>query len=213
MYRYLLLFLLCAVYTVSDGQQAGSGYPFQEKVDVKVSLIQDSMLSVFVEGFEWKIEYIDKNRKDCSRVFKSANTRRFLQKDAREEVLAMSIDLANTGSLNGLLRLIGREFDDRIGNDTFQLLKKYLPDTGLVFHICGYRGRNTAALEALYLWDAPVRSWQIGVLVSIRNASARILMDDIPCLGGIQLDIDNMKTRVKQNELLARLLDPEIYCQ
>ena len=181
---------------------------------VTLILSQDSILSVLLENQNCRIEYVDKNRKDFLQFFKASPSKLLpANKGPGQRIRYFYCDISEINtSINGIFHKINLEFSNISENDTYTLIKTYLPDTAVEYHIYGYKGKYSASVEALYFWESPLRAWKIGVDISIRSNNARTIIDNTLCLASKYPEADFRKVKLQQRELLMRMNDSDIFC-
>ena len=230
----LVVFILCAIVFSphrSFGQDDKILQVDKGKVYITATWSIDSVLQIVIVNANWRLDYVQKNTpyhielveaadpQDSSAVPKSKHkTGHTATADDHHisEQLTRSfyVDISGITSVNGILRTINTEYRNimQIEDDDYKLVKNFLPDTATEYYVDGYKGRSTAALEALYLWGAPLRDWSVGFAVSIHNREAKNVLSSILCMGPTDTELGVKKIKIRQADLLEKMSDSDMFC-
>lgn len=202
------------------------------KVYITATWSIDSVLQIVIVNANWRLDYVQKNTpyhielveladpQDSTAASKSKhkNAHPATAADGHHvsEQLTRSfyVDVSGITSVNGILRTINTEYRNimQIEDDDYRLIKNFLPDTAAEYYVDGYKGKSTAALEALYLWGAPLRDWSVGFAVSIHNREAKNVLSSMLCMGPSDTELGVKKIKIRQADLLEKMSDSDMFC-
>jgi hypothetical protein len=202
------------------------------KVFITATWSIDSVLQIVILNANWRLDYVQKNtpyhielvelpdaQQDSTAPkskHKTAHTGTGTADNHVSEQLTRSfyVDVSSITSVNGIFRTINTEYRNimQIDDDDYHLIKNMLPDTAAEYYVDGYKGRSTAALEALYLWGAPLRDWTVGFAVSIHNREAKNVLSSILCMNPTDSELGVKKIKLRQSNLLEKMSDSDMFC-
>ena len=202
----------------------------KSKVFVSTTSYSDSLVKVAIINADWRLDYVQRTAPShadipaCATAHDSTASR---SKHKMGRVMAAAeyhhvteplthsfyISIPGTASINGIFDIINREYSivDQSGGG-FPLIRHFLPDTAAEYYVDGYKGNNSASLEVMYLWGAPLRDWTLGFSLSIRDREARKVLSTITCMGPDETEFEVRKIRIRQSSLLSIMSYKDMFC-
>jgi hypothetical protein len=235
MKKQAFIFLILLFHHLAFGQDYRILQKDKGKLFISTTRSGDSMLEIAIINADWRLDYVQKN---CAYyynnkmkveygspseplAYRSKHRMAHIATSAEEhharEPLTHTfyVDISDTISVNGIFRLINEQYLTvvQMGDDNFKLIKNFLPDSAAEYYVDGYKGSNSAAVEIMYLWGAPLRGWSVGCAVSVHNREARKVLNSILCMGPDDTELEARKIKLRQSNLLAIMSYTDMFCQ
>jgi len=192
----------------------------KSKVFVSTSSSIDSVVKVAIINADWRLDYVKRmapshtDRAACSGqhdsiVCKSKHKIGHIMAAAEYHHMAeptthsFYVSISGNTNVNGILNQINYEY---------RLIPELLPDTATEYYVDGYKGNNSASLEVMYLWGAPLKDWSIGFSVSIHDREARKVLSTITCMGPDETEFEVRKIRIRQSSLMSIMSYKDMFC-
>lgn len=233
MKKQAIIFLVLLLHHLAFGQDYRILQKDKGKLFISTTRSGDSMLEVAIINADWRLDYVQKNFSYYNNKMKveyggppeplvSKSKHRFAhiamsaeEHHAKQLTHTFYVDISNTTSVNGIFRLINEEYRTftQMGDDNYKLIKNFLPDSAAEYYVDGYKGSNSAAIEIIYLWGAPLRGWSVGFAVSVHDREARKVLNSILCMGPDDTELEARKIKIRQSNLLAIMSYTDMFCQ
>ena len=203
----------------------------KSKVFVSTTSSSDSVVKVAIINADWRLDYVKRtapshtDRAACSGqhdsiVCKSKHKIGHIRAVAEYHHMvepsthSFYVSISNTMSVNGIFNTINSEYRIvmQMNDDDYKLIRNFLPDTVTEYYVDGYQGNNSASLEVMYLWGAPLKDWSIGFSVSIHDREARKVLSTITCMGPDETEFEVRKIRIRQSNLISIMSYKDMFC-
>jgi hypothetical protein len=229
----LILIILLSLYW-SFGQDYRVLQKDKNKLFISTIRSGDSILQVAIIHADWRLDYVQKNfsRRTVKMEYGDPQDSATLKPKHKighigiaasgddhhgkeQMVHSFYVDMENSKSVNEIFKLINNEYRSvtQMDDDNYRLIKNFLPDSAAEYYVDAYKGSNTAAIEVIYLWGAPLRGWQVGFAVSVHDREARKVLNGMLCMGPNDTELGVRKIRIRQANLLEVMSYSDMFCQ
>jgi len=204
----------------------------KSKVFVSTTSSSDSVLKVAIINADWRLDYVKRtapshtDRSACigqhdSTLCKSKHKGGHIMAAAENHHMveptthSFYVSISGNTNVNSILNQINYEYRNTIptAEADYKLISELLPDTATEYYVDGYKGNNSASLEVMYLWGAPLKDWSIGFSVSIHDREARKVLSTITCMGPDETEFEVRKIRIRQSSLISIMSYKDMFCQ
>lgn len=198
----------------------------KNKIFVTTSKTSDSTLLVAIVNAYWRLDFVQKTcLYNVSSDFQDSavcKTRRKLvhintpyhHNNTNPFTHSFYTDISTNMSVNEVIMLVNNEYRNimQIGDADYKLIKNFLPDTAVEYYVDGYKGKNSATLEVMYLWGAPLKGWSTGFSISLHDREARKVLSSIMCMNENEGELEVRKIKIRQSSLLAVMSYANMFC-
>jgi len=203
----------------------------KNKIFVSITRSSDSLVQIVAIHADWRLDYYEKNipyrirTVEYTEVPDSASRPKHKYAHiasltdihhSREQLTrSFYMDISAMPTVNEIFRSINNEYRNvmQIDDQDYSLIRNLLPDSAAEYYVDGYKGANTAALDVVYTWGAPMRDWSVAFALSIHDIEAKKVLSSILCMGPNETELTARKIRIRQANLLAVMSYSDMFCQ
>jgi hypothetical protein len=193
------------------------------KLFITATKSNDNKLQVAIFNADWRLDYVEGNT-PCHIAKAEGDSVSSIAKHRigpsaenhhgnAQWTRSFYVDISGSTNVNEILQKVNSEYRNimHLGDD-YKLIKYALPDSAAEYYVHGYKGNNTAAVEVLYLWGAPLRDWSVGFTVSVHDREARKVLSSILCMSPNDTELEVRKIKVGQANLLSIMSYSALFC-